>query len=161
MNDTIREIIIKNFIARLSVITVAHEYATACGTHVFRARKTLDPLELPATNIIPGAEKAVHQYGELQCTMTIRIEGIAEFGTENPSVISERILGDLKKCILAPQNLLSSPHSGWSRSPEYIDSIIYTGGGTDQYPDENEKTIGAYANFDVGYTTKIENPCEQ
>ena len=161
MNDTIREIIIKDFIARLAVITVANGYATACGANVLRARKTIDPTELPAIVVWPLSEKAVHQYGELQCTMTIRVEGIVEFGTEEPYIIYERILGDLKKCILAPENLLTSPHSGWSRSPDYIDSIIYTGGGTDQYPDENEKTIGAYANFDVGYTTKIENPCEQ
>jgi hypothetical protein len=93
--------------------------------------------------------------------MTMKIEGICEFGTEEPSVISERILGDLKKCIMAPENLLTSPHSGWSRSPDYIDKIIYTGGGTDDYPDDGEMTVGAFATFDVTYTENINDPCSQ
>lgn len=161
MTDTIREIIIKDFIARLSVITVANGYATACGSKVLRARKTVDPSELPAIIVFPQMETAVHLAGFLQCAMTMKIEGIATFGTEEPSVIAERILGDLKKCILAPENLLTSPHSGWSRSPDYIDSIIYTGGGPNDYPDEGQMTVGCSASFDVGYTTKINDPCSQ
>jgi hypothetical protein len=150
--DTIRELNIKDFIARAAVMTVAHGYATAIGSKVLRARKTVDPSELPATVIIPGMETAEYLYGKLQCKMSLRVEGIAAFGTEEPSVISERILGDLKKCFLA---------SSWSRSPDYIDSIIYTGGGTSDYPDESQMTVGAFATFEVGYTTNINDPSSQ
>lgn len=138
--------------ARLAVITVANGYATAIGSHVFRARKTVDPLELPATIVLPQPETVEYLYGMLKCSMSLRIEGIAAFGTENPSVIAERILGDLKKCVLS---------SSWSRSPDYIDSIIYTGGGPSDYPDESQTTVGVAVNFDVGYTTKINDPTAQ
>lgn len=152
MSDTIRELIIKKFVSWLPAITIANGYSTAIGGNILRARKTVDPDELPMSNIIPGTETGELKYGMQKCTMTIRIEAIVHYGSVDPSVMSEKILGDLKKCVLAPDNLTSTPK---------IDSIIYTGGGTDEYPDDGKKTIGAYANFDVQYATKIYDPCEQ
>lgn len=160
--DTIRELIILDFMSRLADITVAHGYNTDCGkTNVLRVRKMVDPDELPAIVVWPLPEKAEVEYGALNCAMTIRVEGIARFGAVNPSVVAEQILGDLKKCILAPENLLTSPPAGWSRSPDYIDGIVYTGGGTDEYPEEGALSVGAFATFDVTYHTKLETPYEQ
>jgi hypothetical protein len=159
--DTIREIIIKNFIARAAGITVANGYNTDIGKTVLRARKKVDPDELPVTVIWPLPEKATAEYGQQNCTMTMRVEGIASFGAINPSVLAEKILGDLKKCFLAPENLLDSPPSGWSRSPDYIDGIVYTGGGTDDYPDDDKITIGAAVEFNVTYHTNLNDPYSQ
>jgi hypothetical protein len=161
MSDTIREIIIKDFMTRLAVITIANGYRTGIGANVLRARKKVDPDEVPGTVLFPGTEKSVQQYGTMKCTMTIRIEGLALFGAENPSVVSERILGDLKKCILAPANLLTSPVSGWVRTPDYIDGLIYTEGGTEEYPEDGQTTAAAFAGFEVSYTTKINDPYSQ
>jgi len=161
MSDTIRETIIKNFLARLAVITTAHGYNTDIGGNVYRVRKTVDPDELPCCVVWPGAEKGEASYGENSCTMQIRLEGIAGFGAENPSVVSEKILGDLKKCIFEPGNALAEPPSGWLRSPDYIDSLSYTGGGTDEYPDEGQKTVGASIMVTVGYTENIGDPYTQ
>jgi hypothetical protein len=152
MSDSIREIIIQDFLDKLAEITVANGYNLGMGANVLRVRRKVDPDILPAVIIWPGREKAEHKYGELACTMTMRIEGIADFGTNNPSAISEQILGDLKKCIL---------DTGWFRSPDYIDGIIYTEGGTDECPDEGQQTVGAAAVFDVKYTTKINDPYTQ
>lgn len=165
--DTIRELVIKDFMARAAKITVDNGYNTNIGEtisgtkEIVRARIKIDPDELPATVIWPLPEKAVAEYGQLNCTMSMRVEGIAHFGAVNPSVVAEMILGDLKKCFLAPENLLTSPHAGWSRSPDYIDGIIYTGGGTDDYPEADKKTIGAFATFDVTYHTKLDDPYSQ
>lgn len=161
MDNTIREIIILYFMARAANILTANGYATGIGAKVIRARKKLGEGEIPAVVIIPGAEKAENQYGFSKCKMEIRIEGIMAFGASDPSVISEKILGDLKKCFLSSYNELTSPPSGWSRSPDCIDSIVYTGGGTDEYPDDDQITVGAYAIFEVGYTTKSDDPCSQ
>jgi len=161
MSDTIREIIIQDFIARAAVITTTNGYNTNFQAPALRARKTVDPDELPAIVIWPQPEKATQIYGQHSCVMSIRVEGIAHFGTANPSVVAEKILGDLKKCFLSSENLLSSPASGWSRSPDYIDSIVYTGGGTEDYPEDDKKTIGSSATFDVAYTTKLNDPCSQ
>ncbi len=161
MSDTIRELVILDYMSRLADITIANGYNTDCGSHVFRVRKMVDPDELPATIVWPQPEKAEAEYGALNCTMTIRVEGLAKFGTTNPSVVAEQILGDLKKCILAPENLLTSPDTGWSRSPDYIDSIVYTDGGTDEYPEEGALTVGASAIFEVAYHTRLDDPYSQ
>jgi hypothetical protein len=153
--------IIQDFMARLTDITIAHGYNTDCGATVLRVRKMVDPNKLPAIVIWPLPEKAEAEYGLLNCTMSIRIEGIAQFGATNPSVVAEKILGDFKKCILAPENLLASPDEGWSRSPDYIDGIVYTGGGTDDYPEESMLSVGASATFDVTYHTKLNDPYTQ
>jgi len=150
--NTIREIIIQDFVTRLALITTAGGYATNIGTHVLRARKKIDPSELPAVIIWPGAETPYHKSGALFCVMTVKLEGIALFGTEDPSVIAEKILGDLKKCVLA---------TNWTRTPEYIDGIVYTGGGDSDSPDDGQTTAGAYVSFDVKYQTKLDDPCSQ
>ena len=152
MTDTIREIVIQNIMARLAIMTIANGYKTNCGSNVQRVRKLLSPEELPASVVWPGTEKAEQCYGELKNTMPVKIEGIVVFGSENPSVVSERILGDLKKCILS--------HT-WIRSPDYIDKIIYTGGGTDEYPDDGMISVGASASFEITYTEKIGDPYSQ
>lgn len=152
MNDTLREIIIRDIMARIAVITVANGYKTDCGANVERVRKTLEHSALPAAVVWPGSEKAEQRYGETINTMSVRIEGIAAFGSENPSVVSERILGDLKQCILSRT---------WARSPDYIDRIVYTGGGADEYPDDGMVSVGASANFDITYTEKIGDPYSQ
>jgi len=161
MSDSIREIIIQDFMARAAIITVANGYATDCGTNVERARKAIDPDELPASIIWPGQEKAEQAYGEIVCTMSIRVEGIVKFGSANLSVVSEKILADLKKCFLSRANLLTSPQTGWIRSPDYIDKISYTDGGVNEYPDDGMVSVGASAVFEVTYTQKIDDPYSQ
>lgn len=168
MTDTIREIVIKDFIARLGVISIANGYNTDIGKTVLRARKKIDPTECPCSDVFPGTEKPEKLYSKRQCTMIMHIEGIVELqetgspaALENASVVSEMILGDLKKCILAPENELTSPVSGWSRSPDYISGINYTGGGANEYPDEGEKMAGAFADFEVVYFEKLNDPYAQ
>ncbi len=161
MSDTIRETIIKDFMARLAVITIANGHSTDIGANVLRAQKTVDPEDLPCCVVWPQAETAVPSYGENDCSMPIRIEGLVEFGSINPSVVSEQILGDLKKCIFQPSNNSSRTPSGWVRSPDYIDSLAYSGGGTDSYPDEGQKTVGASILVEVRYTERIGDPYSQ
>lgn len=158
--DTIRETIIKDILARLAVITVANGYNTGIGGKVLRARKTVDPEDLPLCDVWPQPEKAENAYGQSICTMAMKIEGLTKFLTENPSVVSERILGDLKKCILSQYDATTIPPTGWNR-PAYIESIIYTGGGTDEYPDEGSVSVGAYITVDVTYMTKLDDPYTQ
>lgn len=165
--DTIREIIIKSFLTRMAVITTANGYNTNIGSEVLRAEKNIDPRDLPACDLWPGTEKGENRYGQTACTMQMKIEGIVKRpkignppALENASITSEKILGDLKKCILSRYNATTSPPTGWNRSA-YIDDIVYTGGGTDEYPDEGMQTAGAYITVDVTYTTKIDDPYTQ
>jgi hypothetical protein len=153
--DTIRELIIKNIVTRAAIIRITVLpvlYATDCGETVFRARPKVDPDDLPCTIVWPQPEEAENIHGSVCHHMPVRIEGIAKFGSDEPSVVSERILGDLIRCFTSPS---------WSRSPDYIESIIYQGGGTDEYPEDGSVTVGASATFLVTYWTAIGDPCTQ
>jgi hypothetical protein len=167
MSDTIRETTIKDFLTRGAVITTANGYNTNIGSNVLRAQKTVDPNDLPVCDLWPGTEKGEDIYGQTDCKMQMKIEGIVKrplvgspLAMENASITSEQILCDLKKCFLAQYDATTSPPTGWNRSA-YIDSIIFTGGGTDEYPDEGMQTAGAYITVDVTYHTKNDDPYAQ
>lgn len=152
MSNTIREKILQQILARLAVITIANGCQTGVGTNVVRARRSIDPDELPAAVLWPRPETAEEIYGRTRCAMPVRVEGLAAMGSGNASVISEKILGDLVKCLVS---------SAWVRSPEYITDIAYRGGGTETYPAEGETAVGTYADFIITYETKIGDPFSQ
>ena len=165
MSDTIREKIIQQIVTRLAVITTTNGYNINLGAKVERVRRSLDPSDLPACVVFPQPETAEPLHGFMTVTMPIRIEGIAEFGATNPSVIAEQILGDLIKAMTSPtwdrRIVVTSPASPVTYLDPYDDAILYKGGGTDQYPNDEDLTVGASALFDVTYTVKIGNPYEQ
>jgi|GEM_PF-1013955 len=168
MDDTIREKIILEFIARAAVIRTTGSpqlYATDCGETVFRATPQVDPDDLPCCIIWPQAEDSENINGKCRHKMPIQVEGIMVFSPLNPSVTSEKILGDLFRCFLARtwerRRLVASPASPPTYDPPYAESIVYLGGGTDSYPEEGSKTVGAMAKFMVTYYTKIGDPYSQ
>ena len=153
MSDTIRERIISAIVNRCSVITVANGYNTDIGGNVLRAKVTLGKDEPPAAVVFPEPEESSRKYGKQHCVMPVRVEGTAYYGSDNPSVAAERILGDLIKCICG--GTLSDVTGGLA------DDVEYTGGGTDEYPDAGEKLIGASAVFNIKYKTVAGDPYNQ
>ena len=166
MADTIRELIIQEFIARAAVIRTAGSpplYATDIGATVLRARPKVAPAELPCTVIWPQPEEAENAHGMVQHWMPIRVEGLALFEAENPSLVAERILGDLVKCFTSPAWDRRRPVAG---SPviylsPYAESIIYQGGGTDEYPEDGAVSVASSAHFRITYWTVAGDPCSQ
>jgi len=160
--DTIRELIIQEFMARAAVIRTTDSpqaYATDIGGKVLRARLKINPADLPCLVVWPLVEEAENSIGNSRHRMPLKIEGIAAFGAVEPSVISERILGDLIKCFTSPTWDRTRPGSP---TPEnYVESIVYQGGGTNEYPDETSATVGAAATFIVTYYTAIGDPYTQ
>jgi len=43
----------------------------------------------------------------------------------------------------------------------YVESIVYQGGGTNEYPEDGAKLVGATAKFLVTYYTTIGDPYNQ
>ncbi|MBN2397101.1 MAG: hypothetical protein JXI32_01870 [Deltaproteobacteria bacterium] len=152
MSDTIREKIIGQIMDRLATIKVSAGYNTDIGENVLRVRRSLDSDELPGCVLWPLPEVTEQLYGRAKCTMPVKITAFAEFGAVNPSVVSEKILGDLIKCLTAPS---------WTRTPEYISDLAYSGGGSDEYPEEGETVIGTHGDFTVVYETKNGDPYSQ
>ena len=160
--NTIRELIILEIIARAAVILTTgstQAYATDIGETVLRARPKVDPEELPCMVVWPPAETAENAYGKSRHKMPVKIEGLAAFGAEDPSVISERILGDLIKCFTSPT--WDRTRVGTPTPLDYIESIIYQGGGSDTPLEDGSISVGAQAIFLVTYDTAIGDPYVQ
>ena len=150
MTTTIREQIISAFETAMAVITTVNGYTSNAGLNVIRCRKSLDPEELPCMVIWPGMESSEKRdYGSQYCSMRMGIEAHALFGDENPSVVSERMLGDLIQAV-------------FSQTISYlIDEILYETGGTESYPDAGETAIGVKITLSVKYNYLIGNPYSQ
>lgn len=150
MSETVREKIIAAIIAKLADVTIENGYNTDCGESVFRVKKLIER-ELPAFSIWPGVEENVKRHGKNSTTMPIKIEGVALYGRENPSVVSELILGDIR-LLMEAQADAADPTGG------YAESIEYAAGGTDEYPDPAEPRVGAFAIYNVTYKTMAGTP---
>jgi hypothetical protein len=166
--NTIRELIIQDLIARAAEIATTgspQDYATDIGATIFRAHPKVDPDDLPCLVVWPQVETAENMPGQSRHRMPVKIEGLAAFASSEPSVISERILGDLIKCFTSPtwdrRRLVTSPASPATYLDPYLESIVYQGGGTDSYPEDGSLTVGASATFLVTYWTTIGDPYSQ
>lgn len=168
MADTIRELIIQEFIARAALIRNTASppaYVTDIGDNVFRARQRIDPAELPCIVVWPMAEEAENAHGMVRHRMTIRVDGIMAFGSASPSVGGERMHGDLIACFTSPswdrRRLVTSPASPVTYNPPYAESIVYEGGGIEEYPEEGSISVGVQVRLLVTYWTKIGDPYSQ
>jgi len=166
--NTIRELIIQELIARAAEIATTgspQAYATDIGATIFRAHPKVDPDDLPCLVVWPQVETAENMNGVSRHRMPVKIEGLAAFESSEPSVISERILGDLIKCFTSPtwdrRRLVASPASPATYLDPYLESIVYQGGGTESYPEDGSLTVGAAATFLVTYWTAIGDPYSQ
>ncbi len=110
--STIREQIIAATTLKLADILVSNGYATGIGARVERVRPVFQPAELPAISVTPQPETAERLYGKVVCTMPVVCEGFALHGTDNPSVVAEKILGDLIACLTGIERLLGFTSGG-------------------------------------------------
>ena len=145
MSDTRRERIIQAIGERAATITTANGFNTDIGLNTFRAISKVDPTLLPACVIFPLVETSEKiGGGDYLCSMPVKIEAIALVGTDNPSVVSELILGDIRKA------LTGSPIS------PLIEEILYASGGTNDY--SRKDTVVVTSQFTIKYFSKITDP---
>ena len=145
MSDTRRERIIQAVMERAAAITTANGFNTDIGLNTLRAATKVDPTLLPACVIFPHVETSEKiGGGEYLCTMPVKIEAIVLVGSENLSVMSERILGDIRKAF-----------TGSPITP-LIEEIHYASGGTNDY--SRKETMSITAQFTIKYFSKINDP---
>ena len=145
MSDTKRERIIKAIHTRLSTVTIANGYNTEIGKNVFRAIPKIDPSQMPACDIFPLTETTERiGGGNYLCTMALNIVAIAKTESQNASILSEQILGDIRMAI-----------ADLSFSSDAED-VSYTSGGTNDY--SNKDTVSITVNFMIKYFSKINDP---
>jgi hypothetical protein len=167
MTDTIRELIIKEFVARAAVIVstgTPQLYATDIGGNVLRSRPKVSPDDLPCCVIHPGAvEEAAYKFGMVHNSMTMRVDGIVSAGVSDPAVIAEQILGDLIRAFTDPawdrRRIVTGPPVSYLAP--YADLVMYQSAGTDDIPEDGAVTAGASIRMMVMYWTAIGDPYMQ
>lgn len=153
MSDTIRQQIITAIQGRVAVIDVRSDYNTNIGRNVFLVEANLGKSDPPAVVIWPQPEEAASKYGKQLCVMPVRIEGVSYLSSLNASVVAEKMLGDLIKCIAG--GTLAQVTGGLA------DAVKYTGGGSDEYPDSGDKVVGVSAAFNIEYRYLTGDPYNQ
>lgn len=157
MANTIREQIITAYQNRLKTIKLANGYTSNCGLNVFRGFKKIEEDFLPAISISAGIETVENLYNKNSIIMKIRVEALEVFdatGAESPLIASqnsEALLGDIIQCMTRQDVTASS----------LIDDIQYVSGGQAEVPESEHYISGAFAEFDVKYSTVTGNPYQQ
>ena len=154
MDDTIREQIIAAYTTRLSDILIANvfeDFNTNIGQTVFRAVKDLETENLPFCVLWPSVEEITSKYNKNVCTMVIRVEGLMEFGSINPSIIQEKILGDLIWAMTNPDTEVS----------DLVEDVQYTSGGPADFPNAEDSVTSSFIEFEIRYNTLTGNPYQQ
>lgn len=163
MSDTIREQIIQKFAIQLATLTKANGFNYDLGAggvrnelnpdgSILRAPPYNIPIEqLPFVTFFPGMDADVSfVYQKVRQTMSIIARGYMVYGTENPSVMGEKILGDLIKGLTS---------SDWTS--EMADEISYQGGGIEEYPTEEHPAVVSICQVGITYKTVNGDPYTQ
>lgn len=146
MADTIREQIIKAAGVQLAKITTTNGYQYTMGTPQ-RAVKNFSSSAVPLSIYFPGTEENARIMGKDVLTFSLRIESHHVIGSTNPSVIQEKMLGDLRKAMSSPAK--------WTT---LIEDVEYSEGGPADQPEAEDTTTAVYAVFTIKYKTNIGNP---
>ena len=154
MANTIREQIITAYTTHLTTEwTVAKGYNYGCSPNIFRAVKVINDDVLPSAVLFPMQETAEPtKYGFSLQTMKFKVEALTAIETNiNPSITQEKLLGDIIKIMTLQSYTVTA----------LIDSIDYVSGGVGEFAKGEDTYCGAYAEFDVKYSTISGNPYSQ
>lgn len=161
--DSIRERIIQEIEAGLSILTIAEGFNSDCGRLVERGKMQWDDDDLPCLSLFPGVETAAQQsHGTDTMTMPITLNMFNTYtDTTSPvtgkpvsgaSVIGEKMLADSREAMKRVFKILTAG---------LAQSIAYKGGGVQEYPELSKRTIGVMATFEIVYETKAGDPYNQ
>jgi hypothetical protein len=160
MSDTIRETIIKDF------MTAWPLSRQPTGT-IQISEQTVFVLKRPWTRRLSPAASSGPERKQPFLPMERTIarcdphRGSFRVRLDQSLAVSEQILGDIEEMPFPAGQHLIEDAFGWVRSPDYFDSLTYSGGGTESYPEEGQKTVGASVLVEVGYTERIGDPYSQ
>ena len=158
MADTVRKKIIQAVLSKLAIIMVANGFNTEIGGNVERGKTHDDPENVPKLSLWAGREEAGKIIGAHVCNMNLRLEALLAVGSEEPSVLAEKALGDMIRAMCGGwggQSALATTTGG------YGDEIVYQSGGVESWPEPEQKVLGVPAEFIIKYRIKIGDPYNQ
>lgn len=153
MADTIREKIIAAICAGVEDISIENGYNTDAGKFVKRGQRIVDQDQFPAIAVMPFIEENEPLPGKNNLSMRVRVDGALKFGSQNPSIMAEKLLGDI--IYRMTNTSLDSIHGG------YAVKVQYAEGGIDDYPEPGQYSVAVHATFNISYKTKLGNPYNQ
>ena len=154
MSTTIREQIISAIEDKLSEIRKDKGYLTDCGKSVFRVVKEINPAELDAVAVWPRKEESIREFGVEKITMPVEVQGLMLFGSVTPSIISERILGDLIEALIGNKWILSFT-SGGTYQPQPGETIEGATSGASCHVEAVSVDSGSWAGGDAAGSITI------
>ena len=143
MADSIRELIIQD------LHTACKTIARYDDANIVRGKTFFRKDELPGLAIFPGVEESAREYGRQKSTMPVEVSAAAVPGLVNCSVFAETLLAEIIDAVIG------------SMGRTRIDSLAYTGGGVDDWPDAGDQAVTLTATFSIEYTTDIGDPYNQ
>ncbi|MGB5217113.1 MAG: hypothetical protein WBN66_02325 [Smithella sp.] len=163
MADSIRERIIQEVEAGLSILRTANGFNSDCGRLIERGKKEWDDTDAPCMSIFPGIETAddtgyradknvMPMTLNLFDTYTNTVSTVTGKPVSGASVKGEKMFADAKEAMKRVFTILTAG---------LVQNIQYKGGGIQDYPGLETKTIGVIATFDITYETKRNDPYNQ
>lgn len=148
MTDTIREQIISAVLTAAAGITTAAGYNVGMGNKVFRSTKLVEEDEMPAVVVWPQAETGERKVaGVVQHAMTLKLEGLALYGSLDINEVAESMLGDLIEFMTAPTFTMA--YTSGSAEIEVGDTITGATSGKTAYVTGVALSSGTWAGGDA------------
>ena len=145
ISKTIRE----RIIAEMKGLFEAFDFQHLTSPAIYRGRQIFDPDTEgpPLITILPRRDAAEKTpYNKHSISMGLDIIALERIGSANPSVLGEKIHGELIEC-------------AFQLSDDWANGITYRSGGIDMYPDElGQQILHVGITVVVAYETRTGNP---
>jgi hypothetical protein len=151
MTDTIREQIISAGVTQLENILTTKGYNYNLGSNALRAAHKPDGIDCVV--YWPGLEEYEQSYNIITCVMPFEIEALADYGANDKSEVSEKLLGDLLECILGVK-MVYDFESG-STEPSVGDTLTGDTSGATGYIEAITLDSGTWAGGDAKGTVTL------
>lgn len=127
MNLPLSERALRAIVCRLRKIRQADEYQTDAGRGVYRARRSVDQVELPAIVVWAQAEdyRGDANSNKTNTDLRVDIEGYVPSDDETTGSAMELIKADIKRAIFSEPNGRLSDEAG-DIGPMFMESVVST-----------------------------------
>lgn len=153
MSDTIRKQIISAIETRLAIVRTANGFNAECGATVELAKKNLGEKACPFLVVWPGDEQSSREYGADNHLMELQVDGVALFGSSDPSDVIEDIFADIVEALCGAQ--LSLDFDSGSSEIEVGDTVEGATTETTAYVGAVSVASGSWAGGDAAGTLTL------
>lgn len=146
MTDSIRWQIIESIFDQVSRIRRQNAFETEIGKNAYLTTRSAQ--STPCVAVFPGVEEVSREYRENIRSMAVRVEGVVEFGDDDPVEVSEKILADIIEAMTGSRWTLAYT-SGGQNKPQVGDTVTGATSGAVSILESYTTDSGAWADGDA------------